>query len=441
MCYTRVLTFARIKGYAMEIQVETRRKQTVTVGQVIGTIFLVTVFVGIGFAAGMATMWLARPSQASVPTAAAVETAPALAPIKTSIDSSDRELLLDEITGLLEREYIDPESIDPVEMTYGAAAGLVSSLGDPNTMFVEPVQAAIIEEDMQGSFEGIGATVDLVDGVLTIVQPLPNSPAVRAGIQAGDRVLAVDGVSIEGMELLDAITLIRGPKGTVVALLIERNGIDEPFTVEVTRDQIEVAIVESRMLDENIAYVALAEFNAVALQQMQKALRELSREDPTGLILDLRNNPGGYLNMAIEIASEFLPRGTLVVTEQQRDQEPNAYTVRRNGQATDIPLAVLVNGGSASASEIVAGAIQYHGRGVLIGVTTYGKGSVQSTHTLRDGSSLRVTIAKWVLPGGRILEGDGIEPDVVVDIMPEQAAAGEDPQLDRAVQYLLEEYR
>lgn len=425
----------------MEIQVETRRKQTVTVGQVIGTIFLVTVFVGIGFAAGMATMWLARPSQASVPTAAAVETAPALAPIKTSIDSSDRELLLDEITGLLEREYIDPESIDPVEMTYGAAAGLVSSLGDPNTMFVEPVQAAIIEEDMQGSFEGIGATVDLVDGVLTIVQPLPNSPAVRAGIQAGDQVLAVDGVSIEGMELLDAITLIRGPKGTVVGLLIERNGIDEPFTVEVTRDQIEVAIVESRMLDENIAYVALAEFNAVALQQMQKALRELSREDPTGLILDLRNNPGGYLNMAIEIASEFLPRGTLVVTEQQRDQEPNAYTVRRNGQATDIPLAVLVNGGSASASEIVAGAIQYHGRGVLIGVTTYGKGSVQSTHTLRDGSSLRVTIAKWVLPGGRILEGDGIEPDVVVDIMPEQAAAGEDPQLDRAVQYLLEEYR
>ena len=135
-----------------------------------------------------------------------------------------------------------------------------------------------------------------------------------------------------------------------------------------------------------------------------------------------------------------LPRGTLVVTEQ-RDQEPNTYTVRRNGQATDIPLVVLVNGGSASASEIVAGAIQYHGRGTLIGVTTYGKGSVQSTHTLRDGSSLRVTIAKWVLPGGRILEGDGIEPDVLVDITPEQAAAGEDPQLDRAVQYLLEESR
>lgn len=425
----------------MEIQAETRRKQSITPGQVIATVFFVAVLVGIGFAAGMATMWVAGPSRASVSTEAAVATETAVAPFKTGLGSSDREQLLDEITGLLEQEYIDPESINPVEMTYGAAAGLVSSLGDPNTMFVEPVQAAIIEEDMQGSFEGIGATVDLVDGVLTIVQPLPNSPAVRAGIQAGDRVLAVDGQPIEGMGLMDAITLIRGPKGTVVALLIERDSIKEPFTVEVTRDEIEVAIVESRMLDEGIAYVALAEFNAVALEQVQQALRELDREDPVGLILDLRNNPGGYLNMAIEIASEFLPRGTLVVTEQQRDQEPNAYTVRRNGQATDIPLVVLVNGGSASASEIVAGAIQYHGRGTLIGVTTYGKGSVQSTHTLRDGSSLRVTIAKWVLPGGRILEGDGIEPDVLVDITPEQAAAGEDPQLDRAVQYLLEESR
>ena len=413
----------------MELDSRTGRKRTPALLQVIVTIAVVTVLVGMGFAAGMATMWFAQSPRDGAVTTVASPAAPTTVPA----GATPRDALLNEITRLLESEYIDPASIDEQELTYGAAAGLVSSLGDPNTMFVEPVQAAIIEEDMQGSFEGIGATVDLVDGVLTIVQPLPNSPAVRAGIQAGDQVLAVDGVSLEGMSLIDSITLIRGPKGTQITLLIRREGIEEPFGVEVTRDRIEVSIVESRMLDGQIGYISLAEFNAVALDQVQSALKSLKRDGMQGLILDLRNNPGGYLHMAIEIASEFLPRGTLVVTEQQRDQAPNEYTVRRNGSAVDVPLVVLVNGGSASASEIVAGAIQYHGRGKLIGTTTFGKGSVQSTHTLSDGSSLRVTIAKWVLPGGRILQGDGIEPDERVEITPEQAAAGEDPQLDRAI--------
>lgn len=419
------------------MQTNTRIQSTraPTAAQVIVTLAVVAVLVGIGFAAGMATMWLAAPSgnglltESVPPTAAVAMEQPA---------DTDRDDLLDEITGLLEDEYIDPDSIDPQQLTYGAAEGMVSSLGDPHTMFVEPVQAAIIEEDMQGTFEGIGATVDMVDGVLTIVQPLPNSPAVRAGIQAGDQVLAVDGESIEGLGIMDAITLIRGPKGTTVALLIQREGIEEPFTVEVTRDRIEVEIVQSRMLDGKIGYLALAEFNAVALDQVQDALRSLLRENPVGLILDLRNNPGGYLHISIEIASEFLAQDTLVVTEQQRGAAPKEYTVRRNGLATDVPLVVLVNGGSASASEIVAGAIQYHQRGTLIGVTTFGKGSVQSTHTLSDGSSLRITIAKWLLPGGRILDGDGLAPDLSVEITPDEAAAGQDPQLDRAVEYLLE---
>jgi carboxyl-terminal processing protease len=426
----------------MQTNTSTRGTHAPTAAQIIVTLIVVAVLVGIGFAAGMATMWLAGPSGSSLasgianPTPSATASAVATRPVDT-----DRGALLDEITDLLEDEYIDPESLDPQTLTYGAAEGMVSSLGDPHTMFVEPVQAAIIEEDMQGTFEGIGATVDMVDGVLTIVQPLPNSPAVRAGIQAGDQVLAVDGQSIEGLAIMDAITLIRGPKGTTVTLLIQRDGLDEPFSVEVTRDRIEVAIVESRMLDEQIGYIALAEFNGVALDQVQEALRDLLRENPVGLVLDLRNNPGGYLHISIEIASEFLPRGTLVVTEQQRDAEPNAYSVRRNGLATDIPLVVLVNGGSASASEIVAGAIQHHERGTLIGVTTFGKGSVQSTHTLSDGSSLRITIAKWLLPGGRILDGDGLAPDISVEITPEDVTAGQDPQLERAVQYLLESTR
>jgi carboxyl-terminal processing protease len=412
--------------------------QGITAKQVVLTIMVVAVLVFIGFAAGMATMWLAGPSLASTASEVPQPTTPATAAPR---EAADRAILLDEIESLLKQEYIDPAGVDSQQMTYGAAAGMVASLGDSHTMFVEPVEAAIIEDDMQGTFEGIGATVDLVDGVLTIVQPLPNSPAVKAGIQAGDQVLAVDGASIEGMGLMDAITLIRGPKGTVVTLLVRRAGIDQPFSVKVTRDEIKVSIVSSRMLDGKIGYIALSEFNAVALDQVQEALRTLLKDEPVGLILDLRNNPGGYLHMAVSIAGEFLPRGTLVVTEQQRDAAPTEYAVQSNGLATDIALVVLVNGGSASASEIVAGALQHYGRGALVGVTTYGKGSVQTVHTLSDGSSLRITIAKWVLPGGRILDGDGLVPDVAIDITPEQAAAGEDPQLDRAVEYLVDKTR
>jgi len=416
------------------MQVDIKPKQTgPSITQIILTLALITVLVGIGFAAGMATMWFAGPSQ----TPSSAEQQASSTGVSTPV-TPDRCALLDEITALLEQEYIDPERIDSQEMTYGAAAGLVAALGDPNTVFVEPSEAAIIEEDMQGSFEGIGATVDLIDGYVTIVQPLPNSPAAKAGIQAGDQILAVDGQSIEGMDLTKAIQLIRGPRGTTVALLIRREGVAEPFTVEVTRDRIEVEIVSSRMLEGKIGYLALAEFNAVALDQLQAALKGLLEQDPVGLVLDLRNNPGGYLHMAIEIASEFLPQDTLIVTEQQRDQEPVEYTVRRDGMATEIPLVVLVNGGSASASEIVAGAIQHYGRGTLIGTRTFGKGTVQTTHTLSDGSSLRITVAKWVLPGGEILESEGLDPDVVVEITPEEAAAGEDPQLDRAVEHLLE---
>ncbi|NLT74539.1 MAG: S41 family peptidase [Chloroflexi bacterium] len=405
--------------------------------QVMVTLAVIAMLVGIGFAAGMATMWLTSASANEAPTvsAATAETG------GDGVEDTDPFSILDEIRTILADEFVEPDQLDPREMSYGAAAGMVAAVGDAHTMFVEPVQAAIIEEDMQGSFEGIGATVDLIDGVVTIVQPLPNSPAERAGIQAGDEVLAVDGESIEGMELMDAITLIRGPEGTKVTLLIRRESLEEPFSVSVTRARIEVAIVESRMLDGGIGYISLTEFNAVALDQVRAALREILREDPTGLILDLRNNPGGYLHMAIDITSEFLPRNSLVVTERPRDQEEASHHVVRNGLATEIPLVILVNGGSASASEIVAGAIQYHGRGMLVGTNTYGKGSVQSTHTLTDGSSLRVTIAKWVLPGGRILDGDGLTPDIVVEITPEDAAAGRDPQLDRAVDYLQEQGR
>jgi carboxyl-terminal processing protease len=397
----------------------------------VGAAFLLLV----GFGGGVAAMWVLGPDIKGL--VATTQPQPTIAD-EQEIAIGEQLGLLEQIWDILQAEYISPEQINSQEMVHAAAAGFVSALGDPHTAFVEPVRAAIIEEDMQGSFEGIGATVEMREGVLTIVRPLPNSPAVRAGIEAGDQVLEVDGRSLEGLDIMEAITLIRGPRGTEVRLLLQREGIAEPFLVTVTRDRIEVQITEARMLEGDIAYLSLSEFNALSTQQVRADLRELMRQNPKGLVLDLRNNPGGYLQMAIEIASEFLPRGTLVVTEAERGEQNRELRATRGGQALQVPLAVLVNGGSASASEIVAGAIQDHGRGALVGEITFGKGSVQHTHTLSDGSSLRVTIARWVLPGGRILNGDGLEPDVVVSTTPDEVAEGRDVQLERAVEYLLQ---
>lgn len=388
----------------------------------------------VGFGAGVGAMWFAGADLQR-----AVSTLVPVGPQDPAVAASPEESLglLDEVWSILQDEYVDPEELDAQELVHGAASGMVGAVGDPHTVFVEPLPAAIMDEDMQGSFEGIGASVDMVDGKVIIVRPLPNSPALDAGIEAGDVILAVDGESLEGKTLLEAITMIRGPQGTTVRLLIEREGVAEPFVVPVTRDKVELLTVEYRMLEDGIAYVRLTEFNAIARERLREALQELMGESPRGLIFDLRGNPGGYLDMAVDVAGEFLPRDTLVLTENERDRAPREYRVRNRGLATEIPLVVLVNGGSASASEIVAGAIRDHGRGILIGETTYGKGSVQNPHRLTDGSSLRVTIARWYLPNGDYLDGNGIVPDIEVARSSEEVQAGADPQLDRAVAFLI----
>jgi len=386
-----------------------------------------------GFMGGAASMWFLGPRFREV-----VSAQGAAGAVEGEVTRAEGYALLDDIRDILEDEFRDPEAIDDQGMVWGAAAGLVSSLGDPHTAFVEPLPAAIMSEDMTGTFEGIGATVDMVEGKLVIVRPLPGSPALDAGIQVGDIILEVNGQSLEGMDLTGAISLIRGPRDTVVRLLVQREGTADPFIVPVTRAKIDLPIIESKMLDENIAYVKLTEFNAVSHKRVRAALKEMMEEEPAGLVFDLRGNPGGYLQMSVDIASEFLPRGALILTEEERDQDTKEYRVTRNGLATEVPLVVLINGGSASASEIVAGAIRDNRRGALIGEKTYGKGSVQNTHDLRDGSSLRVTIARWLLPGGDHLDGQGIEPDEVVEMTGDDYANDRDPQLDRAVEYLEE---
>ncbi|MCS7284046.1 MAG: S41 family peptidase [Anaerolineae bacterium] len=339
-----------------------------------------------------------------------------------------------EVWDIIRQEYYG-EIPDDQTILYGAIRGSLQTLGDEYTSFIEPKIARILAEDASGEFEGIGAYVRMrEDGKLEISGIIPGTPAEAAGLKAGDRVLAVDGQSIVGYSLYEAIALIRGPAGTQVTLLIERPGEEETFEVTVTRARIEIPQVEAKMLDENIAYIRLYEFSANATRQMRNALDDLLRQKPRGLVLDLRNNPGGWLDQAIEVADLFLDKGVVMI---ERTAEGERVFQTRSGQiAESIPLVVLVNGGSASASEIVAGAIQDRGRGVLIGERTLGKGSVQRPYRLSDGSELRVTIARWYTPNDREIHGEGLKPDIEIP-WPEDTPEGQDPQLERAIQYLL----
>ncbi len=339
-----------------------------------------------------------------------------------------------EVWNIVQREYYG-ELPDMQTVTYGAIQGMLETLDDPYTSFIEPSIAAIINEDASGSFEGIGAYVRMgEDGRLELVSIFEGSPAEAAGLRAGDRVVAVDGQSIVGYGIYEAIGLIRGPAGTPVTLTIER-GSETPFDVTVVRARLTIPLVESEMLDGNVAYIRLTEFSATATEQMEAALDELMAQRPVGIVLDLRNNPGGWLDQAVEVADLFLGNGVVLI-ERFSDGTENVFRSYDGEVTEDIPLVVLVNGGTASASEIVAGAIQDRGRGILIGEQTFGKGSVQRPYTLSDGSELRVTIARWFTPNDVAIHGQGLTPDIVVPI-PEDTPAGQDPQLERAVQYLL----
>ena len=400
------------------------------------------VLLGLGFAAGLgvsfvynasSSEWLVDDSPMSDNAGGGGQVA---AGVPDGIDQAARERQLGEIWDILTNEYVDDTALDTSTLYFGAAEGLVAAVGDPHTVYIEPEPAAVISEDLQGVFDGIGATVVLMDDRLYVVQPLPDSPAERAGLSAGDVILAVDGESLAGKSISEALSLIRGPRGSEVQLLIEREGVAEPFEVAIVRDQVEAPVVYSRMLDGGIAYLALNEYNAIAGDRLHEALTDLMTEDPVGLILDLRGNPGGYLSVAVDVTSEFLPQDALVLTERERGQEPREYRAGQTGQACDLPLVVLVNGGSASAAEITAGSLRSNGRAVLIGQTTYGKGSVQDTHTFDDGSTLRVTVARWYLPDGSNLDEQGLVPDFEVVSSEQDVAQGIDAQLERAVEYL-----
>jgi carboxyl-terminal processing protease len=321
------------------------------------------------------------------------------------------------------------------ELTYGAIRGAVNTLDDPFTAFMEPETAAINREDDGGSFEGIGAYVSMTDGRLVIVNTFKDQPAEQAGLRRGDIVFQVDDTLIENMSIYEAIALIRGPANTVVRISVLREG-QEPFEVEITRARIDIPVVESEMRDDGFAYVRLLDFSTDASFKLAEATKELLDQNPKGLILDLRGNPGGWLHEAILTAGIFLPRDQLVLIERMKDGTERTFETSEQPVAPDIPMVVLVDGGSASASEIVAGALQDHQRAVLIGEKTFGKGSVQLPHELSNGAELRVTIARWFTPNDRAIHGEGLEPDIQAELTLEDLDAELDPQLDRAIEYL-----
>ncbi|KKU89149.1 MAG: Carboxyl-terminal protease [Microgenomates group bacterium GW2011_GWF2_47_9] len=327
-----------------------------------------------------------------------------------------------EVWQRLEESFVEPELIDYREMTWGSMKGLASSLGDPYTQYLPPAQNKTANEDLNGSFYGVGIELGYKDQTLAVISPLKNSPADLAGIKAGDLILNIKddkkGLDVEtrGMTLPEAVTNIRGEKGTEVVLTLYREGIVEPFDTMIVRGEIVVPSVEVEYLSESgkkIARLSLHKFGGRTDKEWAEKVGEILANKVDGVILDLRNNPGGYLDGAAYVSGEFLPFGETVV--EQRGRVGNEVKkVDRRGSLTTIPLVVLVNKGSASASEITAGALKDHGRAKIVGETTFGKGTVQEVQDLSDGSSLHVTIAKWMTPNGNWIDKEGIKPDVEV---------------------------
>ncbi len=348
-------------------------------------------------------------------------------------ESFDYELLED-VLGILDEQFYG-EIPDGQTLTHGAIRGLLLTLDDPYTSFIEPRISEILNEDASGEFEGIGAMVTMrQDGYLEIASLIPEQPAEKVGVKAGDIIIAVNEKSIVGLGLYEAISYIRGPAGTEAELEILREGEPDSIFITVTRARIEIPIIETEMLESDVAYLRLTEFDAVATERVEEALEELLAENPQGLIFDLRGNPGGFLGQAIGVADLFLDKGVVAI---QRDSQGGERVFRstRGDIAEEIPLVVLIDGGSASASEIVAGAIQDRDRGVLIGMPTLGKGSVQLPNDLEDGSQLRVTIARWFTPDEQELHNNGLTPAIEVEY-PLDTPEDEDPQLDRAIEYI-----
>lgn len=336
---------------------------------------------------------------------------------------------------IMRRDYVDPSAVDPKKLSEGAIEGMIEKLGDRHTSYIDATHYVLEQNRFKGSFEGIGAEVTVEDKQLTVVAPFIDSPAEKAGVRAGDKILEVNGEPTSTMTLTEAVAKIRGAKGTVVTLLILHSGQKESVAVDIVRDEIKTESVRLVMLPQGVAHLRLTRFAERTFAELKTALEQVKREGAKGIVLDLRDNPGGLLDATLDVADQFIKEG-LLAYQLNRDGNRTEWRAKGEGLATDIPLVVLVNRSSASGSEILAGAIQDSGRALLIGEPTYGKGTVNHIRELSNGSAIYISIARWYTPKGQQIEGNGLQPDIPVARTDEDIAQGVDHQLNRALQYL-----
>ena len=363
------------------------------------------------------------------------EVIPPETPLKAPPEVPEELRIIWEVWDVIRREHVDRSEFDTQEITEGAIRGMLSALDDPHTAYASPQFLSIENQDLQGNFEGIGAHVSMRrDGKLIIIAPIEGGPAKAAGIRPGDVILEADGRNLEGMSLLEAVTIIRGPRGTKVVLLVLHLGEIDPVQIAVTRDVIPLNSVLLRSQPgDDIAHIRVTDFFADTAGILVGMIDQAVDDGARGLIIDVRDNPGGLLSAAVDVTSQFLTDG-LVLYEVDGAGRRTNFKVRKGGVAQDIPMVLLTNGGSASASEILAGALQDHKRAVVIGATTFGKGTVNSFRRLSNDAGLYISIARYFTPNGRIIEGVGVEPDIEVTARERDQA--EAKQLEKALEVL-----
>src|SRR5512145_153129 len=318
-----------------------------------------------------------------------------------------------DVLSVIQGSYVEEPNVD--DLVQGAIKGMLQTL-DPHSSYLTPDMLKQVEVETKGVFGGLGIEIGVKDGILTVIAPIEDTPAFRAGLQAGDKIVKIEKESTRDMTVIDAVKRLRGEPGTKVTISVMREGLSEPRAYTITRDIIKIKSVKSKAMGDGIAYVKLLQFQQDTNGELEKALQALGKEKSgmKGLVLDLRNNPGGLLDQAVKVADEFIESGLIVYTDGRIESQKYKYFARKEGTWTGFPIVVLVNAGSASASEIVAGALQDHGRAILLGTKSFGKGSVQTILPLEDGSALRLTTARYFTPNGRSIQAKGIEPDIVI---------------------------
>jgi carboxyl-terminal processing protease len=356
-------------------------------------------------------------------------------PRKGELSDDVRFDLFWDVWDTMKEEYVDKDRLNEKEMFYGAIKGMVASAGDPYTVFMDPKIAQEFADDLAGTFDGIGAEIAIRDDILTVVAPLSGSPAEKSGLKAGDKIFAINGTSTAGITVEEAVGKIRGQKGTTVTLTILHEGSDKTDDYVITRDKIVIKSVKTEMKGNGIFVITISNFNNDTAELFGKAVNEAVRNNPKGIILDIRNNPGGYLETAIDVASAWIDEG-VIVSERFSDDKKNDFFPRGRARLKDFKTIVLINQGSASASEIVAGALKDGGKAALVGKKTFGKGSVQTLDEFSDGSTIKITIAEWLTPKGYNINDEGIDPDVEVNLEREDFENDRDPQMEKAMEIL-----